>query len=225
MTEKNPNTIPVEVTKKSLLKQLGGQKNSRISARLKANAENAIRDIHRYADTQAVYKILPIQTLNGTVILKNGISFRSDKLAKVLKSCKQVVIFLVTLGQEVDRLIKQNIIRRPHYAYVLDMAASLATEASVEYIQGTIKQNLNDDQCTTLRYSPGYCDWPIEEQKKLFDLLPADSVNVALSENCFMTPRKSISGIIGIGPKRRIQKIKNICWTCSKRECAYRREI
>jgi hypothetical protein len=219
------NVIPMELSKQSLLEILCGNGNGNVSARTKANADKAIADIRLHADIKAVYQIFKVENCNGQVTLGNGISFRTKKLANALRSCKHVVVFFITLGKEVDRLIKRNMRKRSHYAYILDIAASMAAESTAEFLQSKIKKNIGDDQGITLRYSPGYCDWPVEEQRKLFDLLPADSVEISLSEKCFMSPRKSISGIIGIGPKHRIEKQKNTCIHCNKNECTFRREI
>jgi cobalamin-dependent methionine synthase I len=47
------------------------------------------------------------------------------------------------------------------------------------------------------RYSPGYGDWDISEQAKLFRLVPGDAIGVHLSETHQMTPEKSVSAMIG----------------------------
>jgi cobalamin-dependent methionine synthase I len=73
---------------------------------------------------------------------------------------------------------------------------------------------------TTNRYSPGYCDWDITEQKKLFGLLPAVFCGISLTESMLMKPIKSISGIIGIGKEVSFKRYS--CNYCKDNHCLYR---
>ena len=111
-------------------------------------------------------------------------------------------------------------------AFIMDAIGSVAVENTVERFQklhaDTYKKRL---QYVSLRFSPGYCDWPIEEQKKIFSLFEDDQINVRLSESCLMSPRKSISGVFGvtrpmISPFHRY----NPCRDCQKKGCEGRRE-
>jgi cobalamin-dependent methionine synthase I len=82
----------------------------------------------------------------------------------------------------------------------------------------------NQGKQVTLCFSPGYCDWPITEQKKLFNLLDSQDVDVELSDSCLMTPRKSISGVFGIqSDEKHGDKAYNPCWDCNKTDCQARR--
>ena len=52
---------------------------------------------------------------------------------------------------------------------------------------------------TRFRYSPGYGDWPLEVQRRLFELLDAPrKVGVSLTDSLLMVPSKSVSAIIGV---------------------------
>ncbi|NIM11635.1 MAG: hypothetical protein GTO45_06040, partial [Candidatus Aminicenantes bacterium] len=91
-----------------------------------------------------------------------------------------------------------------------------------EYTQNYIDEKLSREEKTTLRYSPGYCDWPISEQCEIFKILPHETIGVELSEDSFMSPRKSVSGVIGICPAN--SKFSgNLCIDCPKVNCPYRR--
>jgi hypothetical protein len=46
---------------------------------------------------------------------------------------------------------------------------------------------------------------------------------VSLNEACFMTPGKSISWLVGLGPAARVDHYFTQCRRCWMRECAYRR--
>ncbi|MBW2045601.1 MAG: hypothetical protein JRI96_12075 [Deltaproteobacteria bacterium] len=80
-----------------------------------------------------------------------------------------------------------------------------------------------DSKGLTLRFSPGYCDWSIEDQKKLFNVFHSNHLEVQLRDSCFMSPRKSISGIFGIGPFHLDFSEHNPCLECSRVDCTMRR--
>ena len=73
------------------------------------------------------------------------------------------------------------------------------------------------------RFSPGYCDWDVSQQKMIFEAVNADSIGVHLTDECLMIPKKSISGIIGIGHSEGGLEDYNPCTTCDKRDCLERR--
>ena len=140
----------------------------------------------------------------------------------LLDFCDKAVVFLVTVGPKVERVINENMESQPHYGIIVDAAASAAAEATAHYIQDYIEKKLNEEEKTTLRYSPGYCDWPISEQNEIFKILPHQKIGVELSENSFMSPRKSVSGVIGICPAD-TNFSGNLCMNCKKTNCPYRR--
>jgi len=75
----------------------------------------------------------------------------------------------------------------------------------------------------TNRISPGYAGWDTAEQAKLFRLCPGAPIDVALNPACFMTPVKSISFLVGLGPEVRVDHYFTQCRRCWMRDCAFRR--
>ena len=121
---------------------------------------------------QTVYK-------NG-VKLEGNLCLKSSKLATTLSGCKEVVCFLGTIGtrieKEIVRLMGQ---RRLSDAYVLDAMGSVSVENMVaQFYHGMKKLHETYDRTVSLRFSPGYCDWPVTDQKHLFQLLDAEAVGV-----------------------------------------------
>jgi hypothetical protein len=174
------------------------------------------------------YTVLDIDGIDRDRLqLANGLSFRSRKMAFALRHARRVIIFLATVGGkidlEIDRLQAEN---RLADSYVLDAIGSGAVEYLADRFQRDMaEQLLQDDQTVGLRFSPGYCDWSVPEQQKVFACLDAASVGVHLSETSLMSPRKSISGLFGIfkladKPENQPQ---NPCRLCAKKDCIARR--
>jgi hypothetical protein len=110
-------------------------------------------------------------------------------------------------------------------AYIYDAIGSVAAEETAEMFQNMFDSRVKEKgKTTTLRFSPGYCDWPLEEQRKLFRVIDSSAIGVELRPSCLMRPRKSISGIFGVGSVVDIKKKKsNPCISCSHKTCSVRR--
>ena len=89
-------------------------------------------------------------------------------------------------------------------------------ESVADFVQEKVKQ-LADVRglCISQRFSPGYCDWSIDQQAMVFRTLNIGTGEIRLTEKCLMLPRKSISGIIGIGPCSNVGDY-NPCKACEK---------
>lgn len=175
---------------------------------------------HQKIEVDSVYK--------GAVFLEKGPEFESSKLSRTLKNCKEIICYIATLGEGVEREIKQLMNgNRIAEAYILDAMASVAADNMVKMFHQHMKNNYeNQGKQVTLCFSPGYCDWPITEQKKLFSVFDSDEIDVELTDSCFMQPRKSISGVFGITPKdlNPTEHSYNPCLECKQKNCSARRD-
>jgi hypothetical protein len=130
-----------------------------------------------------------------------------------------------TIGEAIEQRIESLFTEREFpVAYMLDSLGSVAAEALAEgFLRQLCVERLAQGFKVTPRESPGYMRWPIEEQRKVFALLPTDTIGVGLNPYCIMMPRKSISFAVGIGPKAKMGSMFSPCQSCDMRNCAYRR--
>jgi hypothetical protein len=164
------------------------------------------------------------EDIAGSRIVVDGRTvLQSTKLARVLGACSQLHVFVLTLGARIDRLIEKALRHRPHSGLLLDAAASVAVECEAERLTEMFRRTLGPGTGLTLRYSPGYCDWPLREQQKLYALLPERPAGTELSADSLMTPRKSISGILGVGSADGIDQLGCACHSCLQTNCEDRR--
>ena len=57
--------------------------------------------------------------------------------------------------------------------FVADMIGSVIAEAVVSWLMGELKDLAEEEGwLISNNYSPGYCDWALVEQQKLFGFLP-----------------------------------------------------
>ena len=162
------------------------------------------------------------------VHLEEGPEFKSPKLSKTLKGCESIVCYIGTLGDgiedEINRLMNEKHLAE---AYILDAMASVAVDNMVATFHQRMKDKYeNQEKQVTLCFSPGYCDWPLTDQKKLFSMFDSNELNVELIDSCFMQPRKSISGIFGITAFNSTPSTDsyNPCSECGRKNCSERRD-
>ena len=124
-----------------------------------------------------------------------GLSLESSDLARNLGNAEECFVFAVTLGSSVDRLLKKYEVLSPSEHYILDALASALAENAADKAESIIKGNT---ECRP-RFSPGYGDLSIENQKGILSLLDGGRrLGITLSSSYLMTPQKSITAIMGI---------------------------
>jgi hypothetical protein len=212
-----------------VLRLLGARQGRRVSPASLRRVDLLAEEIEGKLKPQLSYRILELSQVNRSRIqLVDGTCFKSPKLAKALANAEAICGFMATVGSAVDAEI-QRLMQRRRYAdaYVLDAIGSTSAENVVEqFYQYMVRRQKDKNAGVTLRFSPGYCDWPIQQQRPLFKLFDdIDTPDVALSESCLMSPRKSVSGLFGLLPPgvSGADSANNPCNTCSKRDCIARR--
>jgi hypothetical protein len=129
-----------------------------------------------------------------------------------------------TIGEALERRVAELWeARELPMASMLDSVGSGAVESLAEYVNDLLCQQGLPGRRVTNRISPGYADWDVAEQPRLFRLCPADAIGVTLNAACVMTPGKSISLLVGAGPAARVDHYFSQCARCWMRDCAYRR--
>ena len=216
--------IKIEMDRVDVHRYLGYEKEEYLRSGVLSLVDSQIRKAYEFIKPVAYYTIKPITGVgNSRISSVDGLLFTSRKLAQVFSHCNKAAIFVVTIGesleQEVSRLTKEGLILR---ASVLDAVGSVAVEKVADWLESVIKNIAasNGDKASW-RYSPGYCDWDITQQKELFRGLDSKSTGVNLTDTCLMVPRKSISGIIGMGKSC---NTFSACRFCSRKNCPNRRE-
>ena len=125
---------------------------------------------------------------------------RSEKLKKNLEGCRSAVLFAATIGSGIDRLIRRNEKADPRLGLLLQGLGAERVESLCDAFNNEVKELCEEmGRETRMRYSPGYCDLPIEVQRDFLPLLDAERrLGITLSESCLMAPSKSVTAIIGI---------------------------
>jgi hypothetical protein len=120
----------------------------------------------------------------------------SKDILKLLENCNLVYGLVATIGKEFDNKINSLLEDKQVYlSYIYDSIGSVAIETYINKICNDIKAKYNK---TTMRFSPGYGDWTIDNQKNFLEWLGAQKIGITLSSTYQMSPRKSVSAIFGV---------------------------
>ena len=147
----------------------------------------------------------------------------SRKICRFMEGAEKIAVFICTAGQGfTDYSNKYNKEGEYLKGYITDTLGSVVAEKSMDYIQSELEKKVEQEGLKiTNRYSPGYCNWPVDDQKMIFSLLSGHDCDITLSPSCLMTPIKSVSGIIGIG--KDVRKSRYSCDICNNHTCIYRK--
>lgn len=157
--------------------------------------------------------------------IEDGVRFSTKKMPLYLKGSSSFCIFLVTLGNELEKMATRLMSEGDGLrGYLLDEIGSFAIESLAQDVEEKLRGYYESkDKSISMRFSPGYCDWPIEEQLVLKGLLDFSRIGVSLTKSCMMVPKKSISAMVGIGPKAAFRETGSPCKICDRKDCDHRR--
>ena len=190
---------------------------------LTAQVETCARELLGAVRPRWSWRAVDISFEPGGVRLESGLLLPGGDLKAHLAGCKWAVLFCATLGAETDALIRRAERLDMGRALTLDCCASAAVEEVCDQIEAELQGTFPG--CTfPFRYSPGYGDLPLELQGPLLDLLDAPRrAGLCATANHLLTPRKSVTAILGVA-EGEIEQKKRSCLGCpAQGSCQYRK--
>lgn len=160
----------------------------------------------------------------NTISVEGHVFNTKQIINKQIKGATRIAVFACTAGPALELWSKELLYGEdPVKGYMINTLASLTVDAGMDVIQNDLEEDMKRNQLAlSNRFSPGYCGWPLSDNQILFSLLPPGFCGIQLNDSSFMTPVKSVSGIIGIGKEVRQEGYP--CDYCSKTDCVYRKE-
>jgi len=164
---------------------------------------------------------------NQVVESKPPFTIAGNSIIKHLAGCEKVICMAATVGFDIEREINKKFERGEYLSSVLlDAAATAAVEQAADLMEKNFAAKFSKDGYKMRwRFSPGYGDWELTAQEKLFKISGAEQIGMNLTSAFMLEPRKSITAIIGL-EKFSAQKNsphKKDCATCNKLDCPMRK--
>jgi len=176
-------------------------------------------------EPQVVYRAAGVTGQGASIIEAGGETLHIPEIGRLWGSLEMVGAGICTVGAAIEERVRELWDQRElPLAVMLDSVGSAAVESLAEYANDLLCQAaIPAGIKVTNRISPGYAGWDTAEQAALFHLCPGDAIGVTLNDSCVMTPGKSLSFLVGVGPEARVDHYFTQCRRCWMADCAYRR--
>lgn len=195
--------IPAVPKKDMILVRLGYKKTMTVlDEKDNAFLENAIQEGLLLCKPQGIMGCCRITNRSKEFIeLEEGDRIYSGSLAGLLGKSDEVLLMAATVGSEiVDRIHHELNRGEASFGVIMDSVASQTADASVAWIMDFADKIMRRDgkRMAKQRYSPGYGDLLLSNQKLIFDLLKLEKLGLSLTEKYMLVPEKSVIAIAGI---------------------------
>ena len=157
-----------------------------------------LKDCLKEIDGKLTYSVCYIKTpiTVGETVDFTYFQVKSNALIKNLSGCSSAIVFVATVGIEIDRLIKKYSVISPVKALLFQAIGAERIESLCDAFCNDLKVEYKN---TVKRFSAGYGDFPLESQTDIFKLLnPKKHIGVTLLDSKLMLPTKSVTAIVGI---------------------------
>lgn len=201
-----------------------GYHDESVSESIKQLIEKCEQSLLKAVTVRYTYRFFDIQFQNdGISVCGSKLILMGEDIKKHLKGCHKAVLMAATLGIGADKLIKQLSVNNLTESFITDALASAAIEQVCDEIEKEISGKL-ENSYTTWRFSPGYGDFALTQQKDFLTVINAEKlIGLSLSEGGMLIPAKSVTAVIGVSKHPVTQKRRG-CITCSMYEtCSFRK--
>lgn len=212
----------MEIEREEFLRYLGW-KGQEVGEELERKLDEAAKRCLALATPRCVVRKFALGedlTLIGTDFAPAG-----EDIRRHLSGCKEAYLFAATIGTGAERELTKLFAKSAEEALLFDTAASCAVESYADEVCEDLEKSAG--RRLTSRFSCGYGDFPLEQQRDICKLLRTDvSIGVCCDENFLLTPRKSITALIGITEEKPAENkscCAHKCAACNNAACAFRK--
>jgi len=172
-----------------------------------------MKEFYTAAKPRIIYKIFELE--KGLKLTGTSVTLQGRDIATLLSDCDSCILLAVTLGLEVDKLIRRTQVSDMGTALAIDTESNNYIEESCNKIQlGLEEEFLAKGLYLTDRFSPGYGDMPLSQVRDICKLLDTEKkIGIWVNESDLMIPTKSITAVIGISNKPQPKRISG-CSNC-----------
>ncbi|MBN1140423.1 MAG: methionine synthase [Deltaproteobacteria bacterium] len=195
----------MEVPLKRVLTRLGYRSSKTVlSGRQREKLEETIAASFALCEIQGCWRRIPIvEKNNDGILLEGGALLKSRSLADLLKDSLAVVMMASTAGPAIVEAAADAMVRGDGAtAVILDAVGGQSADAAMswinEFVRGQVSRSA--ERLTPHRFSPGFGDFSLENQKLFHALLELDRLGLQLTSRFMLVPEKSVTAVAGIEP-------------------------
>jgi len=171
--------------------------------------------------------------INGDTIVVDGVPFTTARLRNTFESAgaHSAILVAASAGPELEEEAQARWRDgKPDEYFFLEVYGSAVVEHLVTMTGARLCAWADGEASAVLpHYSPGYPDWSIDEQARLFQLLSAASPSMfplKVLDSGMLQPKKSLLAVFGLTRHTdRVRRLTDLspCENCSFMTCQYRR--
>jgi len=179
--------------------------------------KSILDEVNKIATPKAVF--MPLKPIaNNEIIVLNDIELKEPFVYEMLLNKEIVVPYVATCGVEIEKW--SNSLTDFFNQFVVENLKQLYLRLMVKELFAVIKSKYFKGYSYISTINPGSLnDWAIAGQAPLFEIFGdvENNIGVTLKDNFFMTPAKSVSGIIF----QTDEQCSN-CLLCTRTDCPTR---
>lgn len=212
-----------KVKKSEVLRYLG-HRGQEIGPELDEQIDRISQMCLADAEPRYYFEVFPVEP--GPEI--NGVRLLGEDIKKHLAGASYCAVMAATLGFGVERAMLRLGRGSTVSEVIYNAACTALVEAVADECEAKIRAYAADrGLVTSYRYSPGYGDFPLDQQTQVLGLISAGTrLGITLTDSMLMLPRKSVSALIGLYPEELgVRRGGTSCDRCENREfCEFRKE-
>lgn len=182
--------------------------------------DRAIEEGLDLAKPAYLYQIFNVQKVRHNCLVVEGGSIGDEWFASMLAPARLLILGICTIGSALEERARAYLnAKEGPLGFFLDNVGTGLVEltrcALLTKIDGLAAEYGFE---SSIPLSPGDTKWPLAQQRRIFDLLPAIELDVVLTPALVMTPLKSVSLAIGLGPDMGVASEGSACDYCDIRD-------
>jgi len=220
--------IPLKLGMKEVLRRQGAGGKGKLRPEIERLTLELLASVEseQTLEPAAAYEYYPLTGMDGDRIsLEGGKVVNGPALPAFFPEAKELAVIICTIGprlekQASDYTKKGQALR----GMLLDGIGSAAVDILIPEVLKLIAAEIaSTGYEISSPINPGMPGFPMTEQWNLLELSKADKIGVSLTPSGILIPRKSVSMVIGIGPRMTRWTQAEICARCNLREsCLYK---
>ena len=220
--------IPLKLKMGEVLRRqgLGGK------AKVRPEIESLIKELlaslenHHLLEPAAAYEYYPVTGMSGSQIsLEGNKAVHGPALPATFPEAKELAAIICTIGTKLEKQASDYTKNgQALRGMILDGIGSAAVDKLIPEVLKLIAAEVaSRGYEISSPVNPGMPGFAMTEQRNLLELAGGDEIGVSLTQSGILVPRKSVSMVIGIGPRMTRWTQAEVCARCSLREtCPYK---
>ena len=173
---------------------------------------------------KACFKYFPVSFSADRTLHLGFCETNSADLKKTLDGCREILLFVATIGISVDRMIQKQSLLSPLHALAAQAVGTAAIESFCDLLcKRFAEKESKNGRYLRPRFSPGYGDLSLDIQQDIIRHLDCNrKIGITLTSSLQMLPSKSVSALVGLSTKP-FHHCSPACSLCQSIDCQFRR--